>query len=295
MLVYHSRFLTRGEVWFDQEPTGDAVDWILHLQRPQPIPRARSRPFYTLLIDLRKSRDELKAQMDHQTRNDIRKAVCEQVRIDLLNIREPGVVDRFIQAYTRFAAQRGLPPPDHDWFRQSAGAGVLDLWTARAPEGDLLVYNCVYRHPRRVRGLSIVTFHHEASESARRRLSGCANRLLIRDLFYHYQEQDVACFDFGGWYMGTEDQARLGINRFKRGFGGEVVCEYDCEQILTWRAAVVLTAARTLQVLKQARGVSVRLGEAVQRICLRRATACRAAASPSPRPRPVAHAHSESA
>jgi hypothetical protein len=30
MLVYKSRFLTRGEVWYDEEPDGVRVDWIYH-------------------------------------------------------------------------------------------------------------------------------------------------------------------------------------------------------------------------------------------------------------------------
>jgi hypothetical protein len=60
----------------------------------------------------------------------------------------------------------------------------------------------------------------------------------------------LEAFDFGGWYRGTTDQALLKINEFKRGFGGQVVREYDCEQILTLKGWVVLNAARLLEKTK---------------------------------------------
>ena len=62
MITYRSRFLTRIEVWFDDEP-GDtrSADWILYNQRPSPVPGASCRYFYTYLIDLTQSREQLLA------------------------------------------------------------------------------------------------------------------------------------------------------------------------------------------------------------------------------------------
>ena len=65
-----------------------------------------------------------------------------------------------------------------------------------------------------------------------------------------YKEQGLKYFDFGGWYPGTTDQARLKINDFKRGFGGQVVREYECERILSLKGWLVLHAA---ELLKQAK------------------------------------------
>jgi len=52
--------------------------------------------------------------------------------------------------------------------------------------------------------------------------------------------------DFGGWHLGT-DTEMLSINDFKRGFGGKVVHEYQCEQILTLKGRLILWAAKLLQ------------------------------------------------
>jgi lipid II:glycine glycyltransferase (peptidoglycan interpeptide bridge formation enzyme) len=68
-----------------------------------------------------------------------------------------------------------------------------------------------------------------------------------------YRNQGIEKFDLGGWYNGTTDQARLGINKFKEGFGGKVVCEYEGEQILSLKAWAAVNMARFLEKLKQSR------------------------------------------
>jgi hypothetical protein len=40
-------------------------------------------------------------------------------------------------------------------------------------------------------------------------------------------------YDFGGWYAGTDDAALVAINRFKHGFGGSRVVEYNASRALT--------------------------------------------------------------
>jgi lipid II:glycine glycyltransferase (peptidoglycan interpeptide bridge formation enzyme) len=64
------------------------------------------------------------------------------------------------------------------------------------------------------------------------------------------KQQGVRYFDFGGWYPGKEDIQLLGANAFKKGFGGQVVREYECEQVLTLKGKVVLTGARLLARLR---------------------------------------------
>ena len=64
MIIYHSRFLTRGEVWFDNEVTSEPVDWIIFRQRSRPAAKGKWRPFYTRVIDLTQPAEALMAQMD---------------------------------------------------------------------------------------------------------------------------------------------------------------------------------------------------------------------------------------
>src|SRR5262249_38758472 len=137
MIVYQSRFLTRGEVWFDNSPGAEPVDWIVYHQRPEPIPKANWRPFYTRIIDLMQSPDALLSQMDGFTAADIRKAekkdhtICQQ-----LNSADPKVMDRFCAFYDRFAAHKNINPADRHWLERTANAEHLDLWVANSPEGE---------------------------------------------------------------------------------------------------------------------------------------------------------------
>src|SRR5207253_7909988 len=85
MIIYQSRFLTRGEVWFDNAPGSERVDWVLYHQRSQPGMKGNWRPFYTRVIELSTPTDSLLAQMDGFTAADIRRArqkdnaICQKI------------------------------------------------------------------------------------------------------------------------------------------------------------------------------------------------------------------------
>ena len=72
------------------------------------------------------------------------------------------------------------------------------------------------------------------------------NRLLIWNCMLHYRNAGLEIFDLGGWYNGTTDTARLGINKFKEGFGGKVVREFEGECLRTMKARAALLTARLL-------------------------------------------------
>jgi hypothetical protein len=77
MFTYQSRFLRRGEVWFDNERTNEQVDWILYRNRSRPVRGARTRNFYNRLIDLTKTAEALLSDMEPKTVAKIQKAADE--------------------------------------------------------------------------------------------------------------------------------------------------------------------------------------------------------------------------
>jgi hypothetical protein len=248
MYVCKSRFLTRGEVWFDEEP-GDtrSVDWILYRQRSSPVPGARWRHFYTYVVDLTLSVEQLLGNLNTDTAYKIRRArerdkiVCESC-----NVSDPAVLDQFQEMYDAFAATKGLQPLDRMLIDSMAAAGALDLSVAKDGQGNALVYHANYRDHSRARELYLPSLYRQLADSAARNVIGRANRYLTWSNMLRYKEQGLKYYDFGGWYPGTTDQARLKINDFKKGFGGQVLREYECQQILSFKAWVVLNAARLL-------------------------------------------------
>ena len=129
-------------------------------------------------------------------------------------------------------------------------AGGLDLSVAKDSEGNALVYHANFRDQHRATELYLPSLYRQLSDSAARNAIGRANRYLVWSDIIRYQEQGLRYFDFGGWYRGTTDQALLKINEFKRGFGGQVVRAYQCEQILTLKGWLVLQVARLLKQTK---------------------------------------------
>ena len=255
MITYSSRFLTRGEVWFDNEPDdAQSVDWIIYHQRSRPVPRAKWRYFYTSIIDLTQSCEQLLAQLNQDTAYKIRRARDrDKILCEGCDPRDPAIISLFEQMYNEFAAMKGLYRLDRARMESMAAAGVLDLSVAKDPQGNALVYHANYRDPWRATELELPSLYRKLTDSAARNVIGRANRYLIWSDLLRYKEQGLKYFDFGGWYPGTTDQALLKINDFKRGFGGQVVREYECERILSLKGWVVLHAA---ELLKQAKRFS---------------------------------------
>jgi hypothetical protein len=244
MHIHRSRFLLRGEVWYDAEPDQTPVDWIFYHQRSRPVPRARWRFFYTLLLDLGQTTDELQRQLHDSTAYKIRRAhtkdgvICESHRAVA-----PEMLDGFADIYSRFASIKGLPPLDRQFLDLLAKDGALELSTARDTAGKGLAYHVYYCSAERSCLLHGASLYQLQSDSAARNAMGRANRYLFWQDIMRHKERGLKVFDFGGWYPGTTDHARLEINRFKEGYGGRVVREYDCEQITSARGWLLLTTA----------------------------------------------------
>ncbi len=247
MHVCKSRFLVRGEVWYDHEPEAAAVDWIFYRQRSRPVPGTRWSYFYTILLDLSKEPDELLRQMNKTTAYNIRRSrERDQIRCECADRITGKALEEFERMYGEFARLKGLGPLDWPSLSQLAGDGCLELSFARDPAGKPLVCHAYYRDGDRSCLLHTVSLYQELSDSAARNAIARANRGLFWFDILRHQAQGLKVFDFGGWYPGSTDQDRLDINQFKEGFGGKVVREYNCEQIITLKGKVVLMLAAAL-------------------------------------------------
>jgi hypothetical protein len=251
MITYKSRFLTRAEVWFDNEPTATArPDWILYNLRSTPVPGAQSRIYNNLLVDLSQSQDQLRSQLNEDTAYKIRRARDrDKIICECCDARNPAVMNDFEKMYNAFAAIKRLVPLNRARLERLADVGVLDISAARDPQGNVLVYHANYRDRRRATQLETPSLYRSLPQSAARNFSGRANRYLTWSNILRYKDEGLKYFDFGGWHLGS-DAEMLSINDFKRGFGGKVMREYQCEQILTLKGWVVLYAAQLLTQIK---------------------------------------------
>jgi hypothetical protein len=252
MYLCKSRYLTRGEVWYDDQPADTrSVDWLLFRHRSSPFPGSTWKYFYNYVVDLTRTTEQLSEQLNKDTAYKIRRARDrDRIICGCCDPSNPAVLDRFEAMYNPFAATKGLSPLDRAQTESMAAAGALDLSFARDAQGNVLVYHANYFDHRRATQLHSPSLYWKLSDSAARNLIGRANRYLFWNDMLRYKEQGLKCFDFGGWYPGTTNQALLKINEFKSGFGGQVVREYVCERILTLQGWVVLNTAKLLKQAK---------------------------------------------
>lgn len=248
MHVYKSRFLLRGEVWYDGEPDNSAVDWIVYHQRTSPVPRSRWKYFHTRVIDLSQSPEALFGQMSDSTAYKIRRARDkERISCECCDPASASVIESFEHWYNRFAARKDLPELDRTELDQLARSGALEISVAKDHGSKPLAYHAYYRGPNRSRLLHSASLYRELDDSAARNAIGRANRYLFWSDILRHREQGLKYFDFGGWYPGNTNQALLDVNRFKEGFGGCVVREFNCEQIRSLKGWIVLNAAYLLK------------------------------------------------
>jgi hypothetical protein len=248
MFVYRSRFLTRGEVWFDEEPDGRRVDWIYHRERSSPLPNCPWKDFYTRLIDLRKSPAQLFAEMEKNTARKITDAE-EKDRLfwERCDAKDAKTMDEVERMWNEFAFAQKTALFERAWLDQISRAGNLDLSLARDPNGTVLAYHLVFLTPERARQLIAISPYRPVPDLAWRGAVSRANCFIHWKNFLTYKDRGISWFDFGGWYTGTTNMQYLGMNQFKKGFGGQVVHEFECEEIRTAKGWIALTVARILK------------------------------------------------
>lgn len=247
IITYRSRFLTWGEVWFDNTPEHDRVDCMIHLQRSTPIPGAKTRLFHTYVIDLDQDIDQLKANLKGDTWRKIRRAREQDgIRIERPDPRDKTVMDGLEEFYNSFACIKGINPLQRWRMEGLAAAGALELSMVRDPDGEILVYHANYRDNTYASGINSASLFRNLADSVSRNMIGRANLYLTWSDLLSYKERGLKSYDFGGWYTG-DDPAMLSVNRFKANFGGQILRKYQCEKVLTLKGWIVLRAAGLLK------------------------------------------------
>ena len=216
-----------ADLYFDEQPPELNADVARYVQWSRPIPQARWTSFCTIVIDLHKDTAVLMADMTANTRYEIRRAERDGLSHRLSVDCRPEVLKEFCRFYDEFAALTGLPRVSRSRLKVLAACGALYLSHVQDGSGDVLVWHAYWYAGRRVRLLHSAALHKAVPDAGRRALIGRANRYHIWRDMLAFREAGFQVFDLGGWYAGTTDHKRLAINWFKKGFGGEVVENFN--------------------------------------------------------------------
>ena len=203
------------------------------------------REFFTILIDLGQSEEQIFERIKKDTRFEIRRAATKDNVSCEAPAAEERILGEFCDYYDRFAAAKSQPRVDRRWLSLLASADSLRLSRVCERPGEVLVWHAYHCANRRATLLNSAS-HYRAEDSNRRSLVSRANRLLHWRDMQHFRNEGFATYDLGGWYEGNTNQQRLAINRFKEEFGGEVVKNFICERALTVKARLFLRVRQLL-------------------------------------------------
>ena len=224
MIQYTKSSVRIAEMHFDELPEASlATDVIRYQWRFEKVPGTLSFPCQTRFLDLEEDPDKLLGGMKASTRSQVRRGYKESIAVDFAANPTVAMAEEFYTFYDEFAQAKHLPPANRARLGSMRSTGHLVLSSVRNAEGRALVWHCYLRHrgwARQVHSVSVYRLNPDKDED---RLVSVSNRhLQWRDMLA-LREAGVATYDFGGWYGGSDDTAKLRINEFKESFGGRVV------------------------------------------------------------------------
>ena len=247
ILRYVSHGLVIEELWFDEVlQTGLYPDIVRYCQALSP-PCPDCTEFYTLVTDLKQEEKSLWAGLKKETRYEVRRAQeKDALKLEVWDGQCPSFLNDFIAYYNGFTIKKSLPPLDRRHLELFVNAGRIDLSRSLSSTGEILVCHAHYRHKGRVRLLYSASHFRGNDDSTFRASVGRANRWLHWQDMVRYKVAGYSWYDWGGWYQGREDADRLRINHFKESFGGEILCTYNGEVLLSTKAKVLAFVAKLI-------------------------------------------------
>ena len=231
------------DLYFQEpEPQYVKADIIRYNQVPTAVPGAQCASFSTIVVDLAFTETELFSNLKHHTRQKIRRTQRDKLAYQYSDHPSSDVVSTFADHLDRCRDLKALPRANRKRLAILAEHRALDISWIRDTSGAILCVSSYVVTPFRLRGLFAGAIYRTTSDPTRRTLIGRANRLLYWRDMLRFKESGFRFFDFGGYYVGNDDEEKLRINGFKEEFGGKIVHEFNCARAITLKGKFILWA-----------------------------------------------------
>jgi hypothetical protein len=178
------------------------------------------KSFYTKIIDLTASEEDIAGKFDKSTIYKIRRSEKEGVTTDI-----ESDINQFVIFYNLFANTKQLSNLGHNFYNYRS---VLFITKAVYNEQDIVMHAYITdKNLKRVRLFHSASLFREMNNAESKAIVGRANRLLHFKDMCLFKKEGYEIYDLGGYAEGTSDEALLGINKFKDSFGGKLIQESD--------------------------------------------------------------------
>ena len=214
--------LFRKELWFCKP---NLINSILLVNYKQVKSRSflyKSSIFYTLLIDLKQTEQEIRRGFKSNYRNEINRAIALK-----LSVEAEDNIPLFVDFYNRFAKEKKL---DIISKNMKPYLSYLEV-TKIIFENRVLVMHSYIMDKERKR----VRLLHSATDlNGDMKIVGYANKLLHLQDMLLFKSRGYELYDFGGINPLSKDKKVNGIDRYKKGFGGEESIEYNSQSYMLY-------------------------------------------------------------
>lgn len=220
--------ITIYEKWFTQEENDLNINsWNFVVYRDARV-NLKSWKYkqdikYTLINDLSKEESEIFSSFTSNTRNEIRKV--EKIE-DFSYSYNSITMTEFIEFYNLFASSKGLNLLSERRIKKYSD----NLLYLSAYLDDDLTNVQVYivdKENKIVRLLYSVSTIHNLEDKQRRKNIGFINKFLHWQAMSYLKKNNFYVFDWGGYSNDPNNKVLVGIDKFKKSFGGEIVEIYD--------------------------------------------------------------------
>jgi len=220
--------LSVRDVWYNTDTLYTDADVVYYMQMDKPIGNDYY-DHYTILIDLSQTEETLFSAINATGRNEIRsieKTTGYTYVMHHSNL-QMATVNEFIKAYNDFSVSKKLPLADTARIMAYFENGLLAIAQVLNADKKPVIQHLYRVNSDRVVLISSISTIYLQTDSRLKQEIGAANRFCHwKDMLY-FKELGAGLYDWGGWYNGKEDEALLGINKFKEKFGGTITPNYN--------------------------------------------------------------------
>ena len=177
------------------------------------------KSFHTISINLLSKSDDLFASFEKNTRNEINRSEKEGIKFNTSSNINDGVI-----FYNKFAAYFGLNGTDTNRLEK------LNVYITKATLNDicLVKHIYIYDNSNKIIRLLYSGNNVENTDIFDRKTIGWANRGLHWFDILDFKEKGFKEYDLGGIAVGNKLSNKvIGINKFKKSFGGQEVIFYN--------------------------------------------------------------------
>ena len=230
-------------LWF--EWLHSSADITLYRWLREPVVGQKSMLANTLVIDLSNSEDVIWQGISKSNRYEIRRAKQDEVDIQRPHDTK-GSLDSFFQDYEKLRRRKGLGQINLSTLSALADRDLIKISRISVGMSSLVGWHIYIADGQQARLLYSVAETSQDLESAVRARAGRINRLHHWEDILYFKAQGFNIYDFGGFYEGPNDEAKLKINSFKSSFGGHREVRYNAIVANTLAGRLALAAYNLL-------------------------------------------------